>query len=36
MPDFLTRRRGTWHFFRRVPTEFAALDHATFRLAFFV
>jgi integrase len=25
MPDFLTRRNGTWHFVRRVPTEFA--DH---------
>lgn len=27
MPDFLTRRNGTWHFVRRVPIEFAALDH---------
>jgi hypothetical protein len=26
MPDFLTRRNGTWHFARRVPTEFAHLD----------
>jgi integrase len=26
MPDFLTRRSGTWHFVRRVPIEFAALD----------
>jgi len=26
MPDFLTRRCGTWHFVRRVPVEFAALD----------
>lgn len=26
MPDFLTRRNGTWRFVRRVPTEFAALD----------
>lgn len=26
MPDFLTRRNGTWHFVRRVPTEFAAFD----------
>lgn len=26
MPDFLTRRNGTWHFVRRVPTEYAALD----------
>jgi integrase len=26
MPDFLTRRNGTWHFVRRVPTEFAAYD----------
>lgn len=26
MPDFLTRRCGTWHFVRRVPTEFADLD----------
>jgi len=26
MPDFLTRRNGTWHFVRRVPIEFAALD----------
>jgi hypothetical protein len=26
MPDFLTRRNGTWHFVRRVPTEFAMLD----------
>jgi len=22
MPDFLTRRNGTWHFVRRVPLEF--------------
>jgi hypothetical protein len=27
MPDFLTRRHGTWHFVRRVPTEFSAFDH---------
>lgn len=27
MPDFLTRRNGTWHFVRRVPAEFAAFDH---------
>jgi integrase len=26
MPDFLTRRNGMWHFVRRVPLEFAALD----------
>jgi integrase len=26
MPDFLTRRDGTWHFVRRVPIEFAELD----------
>lgn len=26
MPDFLTRRNGTWHFVRRVPTEFALID----------
>ena len=26
MADFLTRRNGTWHFVRRVPMEFAALD----------
>lgn len=26
MPDFLTRRNGTWHFARRVPTEFSHLD----------
>jgi integrase len=26
MPDFLTRRNGTWHFARRVPVEFAQLD----------
>jgi hypothetical protein len=26
MVDFLTRRHGTWHFVRRVPTEFAAFD----------
>lgn len=26
MPDFLTRRHGTWHFVRRVPNEFAKLD----------
>ena len=26
MPDFLTRRDGTWHFVRRVPTEFARFD----------
>jgi integrase len=26
MPDFLTRRNGSWHFARRVPTEFAHLD----------
>src|SRR5258708_23179433 len=26
MPDFPTRRNNTWHFVRRVPTEFAHLD----------
>jgi hypothetical protein len=26
MPDFLTRRDGTWHFVRRVPAEFAPFD----------
>jgi integrase len=26
MPDFLTRRNGTWHFARRVPVEFKKLD----------
>jgi integrase len=26
MADFLTRRHGTWHFVRRVPTEFAPFD----------
>ncbi|MBR1366655.1 MULTISPECIES: hypothetical protein [Bradyrhizobium] len=26
MPDFLTRRHGTWQFVRRVPIEFAKLD----------
>jgi len=26
MPDFLTRRHGTWHFVRRVPLEFSAYD----------
>ncbi|EJW10826.1 Integrase [Rhodovulum sp. PH10] len=26
MPDFLTRRNGTWHFVRRVPNEFRDLD----------
>jgi integrase len=26
MSDFLTRRGSTWHFVRRVPAEFAALD----------
>jgi integrase len=26
MPDFLTRRNGSWHFVRRVPIEFAQLD----------
>jgi len=26
MPDFLTRRNGTWHFVRRVPIEFAQFD----------
>lgn len=26
MTDFLTRRDGTWHFVRRVPTAYAALD----------
>ncbi|WP_298242060.1 tyrosine-type recombinase/integrase [uncultured Bradyrhizobium sp.] len=26
MPDFLTRRHNTWHFVRRVPIEYAALD----------
>lgn len=26
MPDFLTRRNGTWHFARRVPVEFAEVD----------
>jgi hypothetical protein len=26
MPDFLTRRNGTWDFVRRVPAEFAPFD----------
>ena len=26
MPDFLTRRNGTWHFVRRVPAEFSTFD----------
>jgi integrase len=26
MSDFLTRRGGVWHFVRRVPSEFAAVD----------
>ncbi len=26
MPEFLTRRHGTWHFVRRVPLEFAEFD----------
>jgi hypothetical protein len=26
MADFLTRRHGTWHFVRRVPTELAPFD----------
>lgn len=26
MPEFLTKRNGRWHFVRRVPAEFAALD----------
>jgi len=26
MPDFLTRRNGTWHFVRRVPIEYAQYD----------
>jgi integrase len=26
MPDFLTRRSGSWYFVRRVPTEFAPFD----------
>jgi integrase len=26
MSDFLTRRNGTWHFVRRVPTAFSKLD----------
>lgn len=26
MPDFLTRRNGTWHFVRRVPSEFSQFD----------
>ncbi|MCC8978916.1 tyrosine-type recombinase/integrase [Bradyrhizobium acaciae] len=26
MPDFLTRRDGTWHFVRRVPAEFSQYD----------
>ena len=26
MPDFLTRRDGTWHFVRRVPMEYARFD----------
>src|SRR4051812_25664899 len=26
MPDILTRRCGTWHFVRRVPSAFAQLD----------
>jgi integrase len=29
MPDFLTRRDGTWHFVRRVPQEFARFDART-------
>jgi hypothetical protein len=27
MSDFLTRRHGTWHFVRRVPSEFADFDN---------
>jgi integrase len=27
MADFLTRRHGTWHFVRRVPSEFAPFDN---------
>jgi hypothetical protein len=27
MPDCLTRRHGTWHFVRRVPSEFADFDN---------
>ena len=34
MPDFLTRRNGSWHFARRVPTEFAHLDRRRSREAF--
>jgi hypothetical protein len=30
MSDFLTRRGKTWHFVRRVPAEFAALDRLAF------
>jgi hypothetical protein len=30
MPDFLTRRHGTWHFVRRVPTEFTRYDSRRF------
>jgi integrase len=26
MPDFLTRRNGTWHFVRRVPSQFSDFD----------
>lgn len=26
MPDFLTRRHGTWQFVRRVPIEFSEFD----------
>jgi hypothetical protein len=26
MPDFLTRRNGTWHFVRRLPAEFTSFD----------
>jgi hypothetical protein len=26
MSDFLTRRNGTWHFVRRVPSEFSRVD----------
>jgi len=26
VPDYLTKRSGVWHFVRRVPLEYAALD----------
>ena len=34
MPDFLTRRNGTWHFARRVPVEFARSRSARCHQAF--